>query len=202
MVVVKDEEIRRKLKKVEQDFIFGDDDSILPTLFLDERTGKVSSIAYKKGGKKYFFSDVYGYTAYRWEKGKNRPRTWQTTFSEFEESCRLMRKMIDECPEDLREVYTSAIDELDYETGRDNAMFYVAPDITDSSRVGTIIFNFRNISYSLSCSNGILLKGCVDDFLCKHKEVKGLEKKLVLGVIKYSDVVADKVSDIESCKSK
>ena len=53
MVVVKDDVVRRKLKKIERDFMFGDEDSKLPTLFLNEMTGEVSSVAYKVGNKRY-----------------------------------------------------------------------------------------------------------------------------------------------------
>lgn len=202
MVVVKDDVVRRKLKKIERDFMCGDEDSKLPALFLNEMTGEVSSVAYKVGNKRYYFSDEYGYTAYRWDNKKNRPKTWQTTSYEFEESCLLMRKMVEEADDDLKEIYMGVLGELDYKVGHDNAMFYVAPDIENKCKVGTIRFNFRNIFYSLSYSSGVLVKGCIDDYVCKHKEVKGLEKKLILGVMKYSDVVSSKIAEIERGISK
>ena len=113
-----------------------------------------------------------------------------------------MRKMVEEADDDLKEIYMGVLGELDYKVGHDNAMFYVVPDIENKCKVGTIRFNFRNIFYSLSCSSGVLVKGCIDDYVCKHKEVKGLEKKLILGVMKYSDVVSSKIAEIERGISK
>lgn len=93
-----------------------------------------------------------------------------------------------------------AIAQLDYKTGNVNAHFRVIYDEEDKDKIARLRFNYRNIFYDLMLDDNRMLRGNIDDPWAhlNKKEVIGLEKKLVLGIMCSSKTLSSKFKKIDN----
>lgn len=91
-----------------------------------------------------------------------------------------------------------AIAQFDYKKGNANAHFRVIYDEEDKDKIARLRFNYRNLFYDLMLDDNRMLRGNIDDAWAhlNKKEVKVLEKKLVLGIMKKSRTLNDKIRKI------
>lgn len=195
-------DLREELFRAETDFFFDDDDSRVPCVSFDIVDNRKSvCMMFKRNGVRYFLSDEFGYSAYR-----NRiikiddisTYSWQLSKIEFIRVRKWMLESLVYCSNEYKELCLDVINKFDYEKGRQNAHFQV---IFDDSRteIEKIRFNYRYIYYDLMMDNDVMYRGNVDDPFSNlnKKEVKGLEKKLVLSIMNNSKTIKNKIREIE-----
>ena len=152
-------EIDDALIEAETSFFFGDEDSVLPHLSFDVKTGNVCGIMFKNGRDKVFLNNESGHTAYRtYDNGES--YTWQLSKREYNSAIKHVISLVNDASEEVRDFYFDAISHLDYREGKINAHFDV---IVWDGIVKKLRFDWKNIYYTLDSSNGIILKGNVDD---------------------------------------
>ena len=191
------EEAMQKLSGAEIDFTITREDSKVPYLAVDWCTGKTGMLAFRKDGINYFLDNEHGHVAYKNSNGI--AKTWQLSRREYDYARFCLLEMLDNCDQELVPYYSKAISKLDYRTGKANAHFVVNASYTIPNEVSSIRFNLGNLFYTLNTDDGLVLKANINDpWACfNKKEVKGIEKRLVLEVIKRSKTVKEKIASIE-----
>lgn len=199
--------LKEEFFNAETDFFFKDKDSRVPYIsfnndLIDGVYKQYVSIMFKKDGVRYFLDNEFGHTAYRDSKiviNECLFHTWQLSKREFIYAKKCILEMLVNCSDEYKKLCLDAIDELDYEKGRENAHFQIIIDKVDENKVDRFRFNFRNLFYDLMLDDYSMLRGNIDDpwSHLNKKEVKGLEKRLVLRVMKRSKTLKDKISEID-----
>lgn len=138
-----------------------------------------------------FLSNVYGHVAYRKRSivvNDKMTYTWQTSKREFIYAVKWIMVLLDNCSDEYRKICLDAIAQLDYKKGNANAHFRVIYDEEDKDKIVSLRFNYRSLFYDLMLEDNRMLRGNIDDPRAhlNKKEVKSLEKKLVLGIMSKS----------------
>lgn len=182
------------LGEAEINFFFGNEDSVLPHVSFDVKTGKVRGIMFKSGSDKVFLNNESGHTAYRtFENGES--YTWQLSKREFKNAVNHVISLVSDCDSEVRDFYYDALSGLDYKEGKKNAHFDV---IVWNGKVKKLRFDWKNIYYTLNPTDGVVLKGNVDDPFShlNKEEVHGLEKCLIKTILYTSPVIKRKLEDV------
>ena len=199
--------LKEEFFNAKTDFFFKDGDSKVPYIsfndgFVNGIYKQYVSIMFIKNGVSYFLDNEFGHTAYENSKiviNECLTHTWQLSKREFIYAKKCILEMLVNCSDEYKKLCLDAIDELDYEKGRANAYFQIIINKVDRSKVDRLRFNFRNLFYDLMLDDNSILRGNIDDpwSHLNKREVKGLEKRLVLGIMKHSKTLKDKLNEIE-----
>lgn len=182
------------LRDAEMSFFFEDEDSLLPHISFDVKTGKVRGIMFKSGSDKVFLNNESGHTAYRtYENGES--YSWQLSRREFKRAVNHVINLVDDCDSEVRDFYFEALSGLDYCEGKKNAHFDV---IVLNGKVKNLRFDWKNIYYTLNPHDGVVLKGNVDDPFShlNKEEVHGIEKCFVKTLLYTSPVIKRKLENV------
>lgn len=200
-------DLREEFFNAESDFFFNDDDSRVPYIsfngcYVNGVYKQYVSIMFNKNGVRYFLDNEFGHTAYRDRMVKINDistYTWQLSKREFIYAKKCILEMLVNCSDEYKKLCLDAMDELDYEKGRRNAYFQIIINKVDKSKIDRLRFNFRNLFYDLMLDDKSMFRGNIDDPFShlNKKEVKGLEKRLVLSIMNHSMTIKDKIVKIE-----
>lgn len=196
MDVVLNDRLKQEIKDADIHFFFKDEDSIVPYLNI-----KNNNLMFRKNGIDYFLDNDGGHIAYRKRSiivNDKMTYTWQISKREFIDAVKWMMKLLDNCSDEYKKMCLDAISQLDYKKGNVNAHFRVVYDKEDKDKIARLRFNYKNLFYDLMLDDNRMLRGNIDDPWAhlNKKEVKGLEKKLVLGIMSKSKTLNDKIRKI------
>lgn len=195
-------DLREEFFEIEQNFYFSDDDSRVPYVsFGPEFNNPSICLMFKRNGVKYFLSEESGYFAWRSRKIRINDistYTWQLSKIEFIRVKKWMLESLIYCSDEYKVLCLDAISKLDYEKGRRNAHFQIITDDNDTE-IERIRFNFRDLYYDLMVEDDSMFRGIIDDpwSHLNKKEIKGLEKKLVLSIMNNSKTIKNKIKELE-----
>ena len=195
-------DLREEFFEIEQNFFFSDDDSMFPYVsFGSDFSNPSICIMFRKNGVEYFLSEESGYFACRgriFRINDISKYTWQLSKLDFIRVKKWMLESLDYCLDEYKELCLDAISKLDYEKGRRNAHFQIITDDNDTE-IERIRFNFRDLYYDLMLNNNSMFRGIIDDpwSHLNKKEIKGLEKKLVLSIMNNSKTIKNKIKELE-----
>lgn len=181
------------LLDAEMSFFFGDEDSLLPHVSFDVKTGKARGIMFKSGNDKVFLNNETGHTAYRiLDNGDS--YTWQLSRREFKCAVNHIINLVSDVDIEVRDFYYDVLNQLDYKEGKQNAHFSV---VSLNGKVSSLRFDWRNIYYTLDPKNDVVLKGNVDDPFShlNKEEVHGIEKCLIKTILYTSPTIKRKLED-------
>ena len=192
------EKLKREIEDANIHFFFNEGDSFVPYLNI-----KNNNLMFRKNGIDYFLSNADGHTAYRKRSiivNDKMTYTWQISKREFIDAVKWMMKLLDNCSDEYRKMCLNAIAQLDYKKGNANARFRVIYDEEDKEKITRLRFNYRSLFYDLMLDDNRMLRGNIDDPWAhlNKKEVKGLEKKLVLGIMSKSKTLSSKIRKINN----
>jgi len=124
--------------------------------------------------------------------------TWQISKKEFIDAVKWMMELLDNCSDEYKKICLDSISQLDYKKGNANAHFRLIYDEEDKDKIARLRFNFRNLFYDLMLDDNRMLRGNIDDPWAhlNKKEVKGFEKKLVLGIMCKSKTLSSMIREI------
>lgn len=193
-----DEKLKQEIFDAETHFFFKVEDSIVPYLDVNQNT-----LMFKKDGVKYFLNNENGHIAYRKRNiivNDKMTYTWQISKREFIDAVKWLMVLLNNCSDEYRKMCLEVIDKLDYEKGNVNAHFQVIYDEDDMDKIDGLRFNYRSLFYDLMLDDNRMLRGNIDDPWAhlNKKEVKGIEKKLVLGIMSKSKTLSSKVGKIDN----
>lgn len=214
MDIVMSEELKKEIKDAQIAWTFGrSEDSKIPALFISKDS---TDLAFCKNGISYFLSSKYGYTASACILDKKNIKDlftilkldiicnndiishrWQISKKEFILVKKTVLELLKNCSDEYKIICLDVIDKLDYEEGYNNYRFSINPNLPESDKILRIRFQYNNLIYDWNLENNTLIKANIDDPFARSnkKEIKGLEKKLVLRTMHKSSVLDKKIGE-------
>ena len=214
MDIVMNEKLKQEMKNAENAFLYNrGEDSKIPNL--DIRNEYIE-LSFYRNGICYYLSNKNGHIAYASKRnmyrindiyilfilGINRINgnigyTWQLSKKEFIQAKKTALELLKNCSDEYKRICLDVIDKLDYEEGYNNARFSINPYSHEKERILIIRFHYKCLFYDWNLENNTLIKGNINDPFShlNNKEIKGLEKKLVLRTIHKSRALDKKIGE-------
>lgn len=214
MAIVMNEKLKKEMKDAQIAWTFGrSEDSKIPALFIEKDHTQLS---FCKDGISYSLNSKYGYTASACildiKKIKDLAiilklhmicnndiisHRWQISKKEFIQAKKHVLELLKNCSDEYKIICLDVIDKLDYEEGYNNYRFSINPNLPESDKILKIRFQYNNLIYDWDVDNNTLIKANIDDPFARsnEKEIKGLEKKLVLRTMHKSSALDKKIGE-------
>ena len=214
MDIVMSEELKKEMKDAQIAWYFNqDEDSKIPALFIRD---DYTQLSIYKNGVSYSLNSKYGYTATAFKSdikhindittifmlcinciSENTGYTWQLSKKEFIYAKKIALELLKNCSDEYKRICLDVIDKLDYEEGYNNARFSINPYSHEKERILIIRFHYKCLFYDWNLENNTLTRANIDDPFANlnEKEIKGLEKKLILRTMHKSRALDKKIGE-------
>ena len=214
MAIVMNDKLKIEMKDAENAFHYNrNEDSKVPVLSVGK---DYTELSFKKNGVNYYLSNEYGHTAVAYYSNKRyinnisilltlsikhingyNAYTKQLSKDEFIQAKKHVLELLKNCSDEYKIICLDVINKLDYEEGYNNYRFSINPNLPESDKILRIRFQYNNFIYDWNLENNSLIKANIDDPFARSnkKEIKGLEKKLVLRTMHKSSVLDKKIGE-------